>query len=168
MTKKTHAGSFQAQSEEFIREEALRIARATQAPGQNKEQTKLIAKGIAKGIAEYRKEEKIKQRERARLRKKRKSAENTPLPQDCGAEPVSGPLIPGIDRFPGLTAAGIFLLAGLLHLLRLVLRTEITIGSFPVPVSWSGAIGVASLVLTVWIYRSTQASVRIARKPDPE
>jgi hypothetical protein len=50
--------------------EALKIAKATQRPGQKKEQTKLIAKGIEKGISEFRKREKAKAREREKLRKK--------------------------------------------------------------------------------------------------
>ncbi|MEF1163713.1 DUF2956 family protein, partial [Vibrio parahaemolyticus] len=33
--------------------EAMKIAKATQKPGQTKEQTKLIAQGIEKGIAQY-------------------------------------------------------------------------------------------------------------------
>jgi hypothetical protein len=55
--------------------EALKIARATQKPGQRKEQTKLIARGIEKGVAEYRKREKIKARERDRLKKKEQKSE---------------------------------------------------------------------------------------------
>lgn len=35
--------------------EAMKIAKATQKPGQTKEQTKLIAQGIEKGIAQYKK-----------------------------------------------------------------------------------------------------------------
>ena len=51
-------------------EQAIKIAKATQKPGQTKEQTKLIAKGIEKGIAEYKKQQKAKARERDKLRKK--------------------------------------------------------------------------------------------------
>lgn len=51
------------------RNEALKIARGTQKPGQTKEQTKLIAQGIEKGIAEYKKREKQKARERDKQRK---------------------------------------------------------------------------------------------------
>ena len=50
--------------------EALKIARGTQKPGQTKEQTKLIAHGIEKGIADYKKLQKVKARERDKLRKK--------------------------------------------------------------------------------------------------
>ena len=56
--------SFQAQSEQHTQEEAMRMAKANQRPGQGKEQTKLIAKGIEKGIAEYKKQEKAKVRAR--------------------------------------------------------------------------------------------------------
>ncbi|MFB2735079.1 DUF2956 domain-containing protein [Shewanella mangrovisoli] len=50
-------------------QDALSIAKATQKPGQTKEQTKLIAQGIEKGIAEYKKRQKAKARERDKLRK---------------------------------------------------------------------------------------------------
>lgn len=48
---------------------ALQVAKATQKPGQTKEQTKLIAQGIEKGISEYKKQQKIKARERDKQRK---------------------------------------------------------------------------------------------------
>lgn len=51
-------------------EEAMRVAKGVQAPGQTKEQTKLIAKGIEKGIALYKMQQKAKQRERDKARKK--------------------------------------------------------------------------------------------------
>jgi hypothetical protein len=55
------------------REEAIKIARATQRPGQTKEQTKLIAQGIQKGIDLYKKQQNAKARE---LDKKLKVAAN--------------------------------------------------------------------------------------------
>jgi len=39
-------------------QEAMKIARANQKPGQTKEQTQLIAQGIQKGIDEYKKRQK--------------------------------------------------------------------------------------------------------------
>ena len=45
------------------REEAMKIAKGTQKPGQTKEQTKLIAQGIQKGIDQYKKKQKAKTRE---------------------------------------------------------------------------------------------------------
>lgn len=48
----------------------MQIARATQRPGQTKEQTKLIAAGIQKGIDQYKKQHKAKLREIDKRRKK--------------------------------------------------------------------------------------------------
>lgn len=46
-----------------IQDEAMMVAKATQRPGQTKEQTKLIAQGIEKGISHYKKQQKGKSRE---------------------------------------------------------------------------------------------------------
>jgi hypothetical protein len=46
-----------------IKEDAIKIARATQKPGQTKEQTRLIAQGIQKGIEQYKKKHSAKTRE---------------------------------------------------------------------------------------------------------
>jgi hypothetical protein len=43
--------------------DALKMAKATQKPGQTKEQTKLIAQGVQKGIELYKKQQKEKSRE---------------------------------------------------------------------------------------------------------
>ena len=66
-------------------EDALKIARATQRPGQTKEQTKLIAQGIQKGIDQYKKQQKAKARE---LDKKLRKASIRPSHQaaECKAE----------------------------------------------------------------------------------
>ncbi|MGI2186286.1 DUF2956 domain-containing protein [Shewanella oncorhynchi] len=57
-------------------QEALVAAKATQKPGQTKEQTKLIAQGIEKGIAEYKKLQKAKARERDKARKQQLRAKS--------------------------------------------------------------------------------------------
>ncbi len=44
-------------------DDAIKAAKATQRPGQTKEQTKLIAQGIQKGIDYYKKQQKVKSRE---------------------------------------------------------------------------------------------------------
>lgn len=44
-------------------DDAIKVAKATQRPGQTKEQTKLIAQGIQKGIGYYKKQQKAKSRE---------------------------------------------------------------------------------------------------------
>jgi hypothetical protein len=55
--------------------EAQGVAKATQRPGQTKEQTKLIAQGIQKGIEQYKKQQKGKARE---LDKKLKKVNSKP------------------------------------------------------------------------------------------
>lgn len=45
-----------------VQAESTRIANGIKKPGQNREQTKLIAAGIEKGIAEYKKQHKSKAR----------------------------------------------------------------------------------------------------------
>ena len=55
---------------EVSQEEAMRIARGTQRPGQTKEQTKLIAQGIQKGIEQYKKRQSTRTRELDRKLKK--------------------------------------------------------------------------------------------------
>ena len=52
-------------------EQALKVAKANQRPGQTKEQTKLIAQGIEKGIAEYKKQHSKKVRELDKQRKQK-------------------------------------------------------------------------------------------------
>jgi len=54
-------------------QQADKIAKANQRPGQSKEQTKLISQGIQKGIEQYKKQHKLKARE---LDKKLKSIKN--------------------------------------------------------------------------------------------
>ena len=55
---------------EETRDEAMRIARGTQRPGQTKEQTRIIAQGIQKGIEQYRKQQSVRTRELDKKRKK--------------------------------------------------------------------------------------------------
>lgn len=57
--------------------ESLKITRATQKPGQTKEQSKLIAQGIQKGIDQYKKQQKAKARELDRQKKKTKSTDSS-------------------------------------------------------------------------------------------
>ena len=50
-------------------QEAMKVARANQKPGQTKEQTQLIAQGIQRGIDEYKKQMKARAREASRQKK---------------------------------------------------------------------------------------------------
>jgi hypothetical protein len=45
-----------------IKDDAMKIARGTQRPGQTKEQTKLVAQGIQKGISQYKNQLNVKSR----------------------------------------------------------------------------------------------------------
>jgi hypothetical protein len=51
------------------KDDAVKIAKGIQKPGQTKEQTKLISQGIEKGIAQYKKQQKAKAREADKSRK---------------------------------------------------------------------------------------------------
>jgi len=69
----------------------MKVARATQRPGQSKEQTKLIAQGIQKGIEQYKKQQKAKIREMDKRKKKgvaAKTAEHSS--SESPAEPEGG------------------------------------------------------------------------------
>jgi len=44
-------------------DDAMKVAKATQRPGQTKEQTKLIAQGVEKAITHYKKQQKEKSRD---------------------------------------------------------------------------------------------------------
>ncbi|WP_444994706.1 DUF2956 domain-containing protein [Aliikangiella sp. IMCC44359] len=73
-------------------EQAQKVAKATQRPGQTKEQTKLIAQGIQKGIEQYKKQQKSKARELDKKLRKVKHTSTTELQeqQDTGlVEPKS-------------------------------------------------------------------------------
>ena len=56
------------------RDDAISAAKATQRPGQSKEQTKLIAQGIQKGIDHYKKQQQSKARELDQKLKKARSS----------------------------------------------------------------------------------------------
>lgn len=57
-------------------QDSVKVAKSIQKPGQSKEQTKLIAQGIEKGISEYKKQQKIKARERDKQRKQQLKAKH--------------------------------------------------------------------------------------------
>jgi hypothetical protein len=83
---------------EETRDEAMKIARGTQSPGQTKAQTRLIAQGIERGIDLYKKQHKeraraLDRRERELRREMERAAggSNAPTParQRAGASPSS-------------------------------------------------------------------------------
>jgi hypothetical protein len=84
--------------------EAMKIARATQKPGQTKEQTKLIAQGIEKGIAQYKKQQKERARQADKAKKKERkekqqvadTIEVTTAPEVNETESKSSSMLPWI------------------------------------------------------------------------
>ena len=84
--------SFKSQANERVQIEAFQIAKATQQPGQTKEQTKLIAKGIEKGIAQWKRQQKVKIRQRDKEQKKLSQARAQEMDQQNDAT------LPLVDR----------------------------------------------------------------------
>jgi ATP-dependent Lon protease len=73
-----------------IKDDAMKIARGTQRPGQTKEQTKLIARGIQKGIDQYKKQQSLKARELdKKLKKAAVSSISNELSTDKTPEPAA-------------------------------------------------------------------------------
>ncbi len=154
MAKKNNPKTFQTQAIEHTDEEALRIAKATQTPGQTKEQTKVISKGIAKGIAQYKKQEKAKLRERNKVQRKSNHASAVNKPTHQSTESIDEREVsanPG--NLPSRIAAGLFGLTGLLHVVRYLTNTRIIIDTFTVPISWSIPAAIIMLILSAWIFR---------------
>ena len=75
---------------EETRNDAMRVAKATQKPGQTKEQTRLIAQGIEKGIAEYKKQQKARERDKARKQQQKVKALTTAESQQPATETAPG------------------------------------------------------------------------------
>ena len=72
------------------KDDAMKISRGTQRPGQTKEQTKLIAQGIQKGIDQYKKQQSVKSRELdKKLKKAAVSSVSNELSTDKTPEPVN-------------------------------------------------------------------------------
>ncbi|WP_020680843.1 DUF2956 domain-containing protein [Marinobacterium rhizophilum] len=80
-------------------DEALKVARATQQPGQTKEQTKLIAKGIQRGIDEYKKQHKARARELNKQIKQVKAQGKAHDP-DSATQPLPEGKSSGAGRLP--------------------------------------------------------------------
>ena len=104
--------SFEAQAAQAIKDEAMKIAKATQTPEQTKKETQLITQGIAKGIESYKKQEKIKARERSKNEKKKKAEHETTNRQETQKpKTASGRLskiLKYVANFLGLLSLGHF------------------------------------------------------------
>lgn len=79
--------------------EAIKVAKSIQKPGQTKEQTRLIALGIEKGIAEYKKQQKGKARVRDKqkkqqIRAKARTTENEHKVEENIEDRAASPYLP--------------------------------------------------------------------------
>jgi hypothetical protein len=155
MSKTDSRPSIQTQVNESIQEEALKVARSIQKPGQTKEQTKLIAQGIAKGIELYKKQQSAKARERDKVRKKAlklKQVESTGQQReedeadftlDLAESGISGMLLLG---------GGVFaVMAGILAV-SLVAGWLVSLGPFTLPVWASLAAAIAFAGFSGWFF----------------
>ena len=82
---------------EQTKDDAMKIARGTQKPGQTKEQTKLIAQGIQKGIEQYKKKYSEKKRE---LDKKLKKASARGSLSESSADNTVKPVVVEHTKLP--------------------------------------------------------------------
>ena len=143
--------SIREQAEQRQQEEAMRVAKSIQSPGQAKEQTRQIAKGIEKGIALYKQQQKAKARERDRARKKGPSQnliQGSPETDSTTSEIEYDPNSPAL-----FVAGGIFSLVALFHIMRYFLGWRLIIENFEIPMPWSLAAALVSTGLSVWMFR---------------
>ena len=145
-TKPTHE-----KADHRIEEEALKVARSIQAPGQTKEQTRLIAKGIEKGIALYKQQQNAKLRERDKARKKmlKERAERS----DAQAGESDG--FDSTDlhvKWTLLLVGCLFAVAALAHVARFALGASLALGSLQIGPMWSLPGALASGGLAVWLW----------------
>jgi len=77
---------YKQQESKVIIDDAMKIAKGIQKPGQTKEQTKLIAQGIQKGIAEYKKQQKSKAKDLDKLKKKLNQQQQSAVPEGIPAD----------------------------------------------------------------------------------
>jgi hypothetical protein len=170
MSKTDSRPSIQTQINESIQEEALKVARSIQKPGQTKEQTKLIAQGIAKGIELYKKQQSAKARERDKARKKAlklKQAESTgqqreedeaDFASDLAESGIGGMLLIGGGVFAALAGIfGVSLLAG----------WQISLGPFTLPVWASLTIAVSLAALSGWFFYKARTYAEALSVPSP-
>ncbi|MGL5949625.1 MAG: DUF2956 domain-containing protein [Aeromonas sp.] len=79
---------------------AQKIARATQKPGQSKEQTQLIAQGIQKGIELYKKQQNAKARDSDRQKKRTAKAKAQTQEATSAATNHTAAIAPAAPRLP--------------------------------------------------------------------
>ena len=149
--------SERVQVDQRIQEEALRVAKSIQMPGQSKEQTRLIAKGIEKGIALYKQQQSAKARERDKARKRAGKPLSASQAQTLDEESGSGDETQASSAKAALLIAGaLFAIVGLLNLVRYLRGWQFQIERFDVPSAWSLAVAVLMAGLAFWMFRSAK------------
>ena len=137
----------------LIQEEALRMARSVQKPGQTKEQTKLVAQGIAKGIELYKKQQSAKSRERDRQRKRilKQRQADAAEPADLSEDFVENPDWPASPAAALWAGSGVFATMALAHLALALLGWPVTVGPWEVPLWASLAAALVQAALAAWL-----------------
>ncbi|WP_428771789.1 DUF2956 domain-containing protein [Vibrio sp.] len=91
-------------------QEAMKIAKATQKPGQTKEQTKLVSQGIEKGIALYKKQQKEKARLADKAKKKAIKQKQATNAEPSDVTPAAITSVPSQSR-PSLLPWGLLVVS---------------------------------------------------------
>lgn len=156
MAKLNKQPSFQVQSEQHSQEEALRIAKAHQRPGQSKEQTKLIAKGIEKGIAEFKKQEKAKARVRNKVKKNtgKHSSSRTDSEQNDHKADYLDSSHPNSGQWCLVSASVVFVLLALHYIIWFFTGTSLFLESVIMPSKLSLLIAGVCMALSGWLLYS--------------
>jgi hypothetical protein len=147
-----------------ILEEALAVARATQKPGQTKEQTRLIAQGIAKGIDHYKRQQNAKMRERDKARKRYEKARELTtqgLPhegrrfEETGATTAPGPAQQGLVL---IVCGSLLLTMALFHAVRLYTGWTVVIDAWTAPPWVSGLAAALFSAAAGWTFLTAYRS----------
>lgn len=148
-------------AEELILEEAQRMARSVQKPGQTKEQTKLIAQGIAKGIELYKKQQSAKARDRDKARKRALRLRQSETQDREDAVSEQGEWAAGHTGSGGAvalwTGGAVFAAMAAIHLWRVLAGWPLILGQWTLP-SW-GSLAAAGLLaaLSSWFFYQAAA-----------
>lgn len=141
-----------------LQEEALRVAKSIQTPGQTKEQTKLIAKGIEKGIALYKQQHNAKARELDKAKKKaaKLKAQAVQSSELSADDEISAEWTYSASPLPLHVAGSIFSLVGLLHVIRILLGWKVEIGGWGFPMLASWALAALAFGLSFWMFKAAR------------
>lgn len=143
---------FQEQAQQHVEEEAARIARSIQVPGQTKEQTKWIAKGIEKGIALYKQQQKAKARERDKARKKLLRQTSEASEPNAELQSEDGGAVRTSVKSALMLSGVLCSVVAIGHGIRYALQWPLIMGTFSIPLWWSLPVAVLAAALAVWMF----------------